>query len=132
MSAANQEALKRSGLRESYLRGEASIKQARTNLRETAVGKGIAKPLRGGKAVKGHTSNPLDIMVASHVVSELRKAERPVDVDRVYAGVPLMPDDEKQTAHRWDYARIKAYAGDKSKEIIIEGKGFNPLWYHPS
>ena len=46
MSAINQELLKQSGLRDEYLRGEFSLKEARTKLRDHAVNLGLAKPTR--------------------------------------------------------------------------------------
>lgn len=46
MSAVNQELLKQSGLRDEYLRGEFSLKEARAKLRDRAVNLGLAKPTR--------------------------------------------------------------------------------------
>lgn len=133
MSTRNQQLLKASGQREAYLRGEATLKDARSVLRETAVSKGIAKPLRTRVREAVRPSNTqLDDFVASHVIKELRDAGKGVDAGRVRYHVPYMDTEDKIQATRWNVGQIKAYASDRSKLITIDEQEVNPLWYHYS
>lgn len=135
MSNANQQMLKMAGLRDKYLTGDASLKDARGKLRETAVAKRIAKPLRRKAGpVTGPVRTKLDDMIAAHVIKTVRDAGKVVDARRVDHYSPYMSDDDKlDMGNRpWDYAKIKAYAGDKRNEIVIDDRVVNPLWYHPS
>lgn len=132
MSAVNREVLKQSGMRESYLRGEVALKDAKSALRQTAVAKGYAKPLRSktpGKAPAASRTG-LDALVTGRVIAELRKAGKQVDPGKVQSRVPHMPTADKQQAVNWTANRIVAYAGDDTHMVWIDGKRVNPLWYH--
>ncbi len=131
MSPANQELLKRAGLREAYLQGHATTKDAKSALRRIAVDKGHAKPLRGKPAPVRKLGSDLDARVAAHIVSTLRKTgNMNVDAGRIHHHVPYMPDEDKATASKWSSGKIRAYAADSDKVIEIEGQQVNPLWYH--
>ncbi len=129
MSATNQELLKRSGFREAYLKGDASLADAKRELRKTAVSKGIAKPLKGKVAARRPGTN-LDLLVASHIVKELRDSGYPVNTDAVYKRVKYMKDGDKEKAEKWKTGQIRAYGGDDANMVEADGERFNPLWYH--
>src|SRR4051812_27593157 len=73
MSPVNQEMLKRAGLREDYLKGNASLSEARRALRPQAVSLGVAKPIRV-KGTGGIIYTPLDAQVAAHLKRTIRDA----------------------------------------------------------
>lgn len=137
MSATSQEILRRSGLRDAYLKGTVTLPNARKVLRDTAVSKGIAKPLRGRTTpVKGPS---LDGMVAMHVATTLAKYGKLVD-QKFYHRVPFIPPELKPEVLKWDASQIRAYGGNTGPEyfardtdgelVYIDGHEFNPLWYH--
>jgi hypothetical protein len=133
MSGASQEILRRSGLRDAYLKGQASLADAKRALRQVAVEKGLARPLRtrAGKPTHKWTPTSLDATIAVHVVKALRDSGRPVNIDRVHDHVKYLDDDIKVQVVRWPVARIRAYASDSDNIIEIPGeKPFNPLWYN--
>lgn len=131
MSAKSQELLKRSGLRESYLKGEASLSDAKAVLRNTAVNKGFARPSRTPKATTISRSSSLDVAVAAHVIRELRDSGRHVNPDHVHRNVRFLPEDVKDQARKWGVGQIRAYAGDESNrvEVDFQDAPYNPLWY---
>lgn len=130
MSAKNQEVLYRSGQRDAYLAGTGNLKDARITLRDRAVDKGFAKPLRNargkGTVEIGYTQAQL---VVSHVIQSLRGAGKTVNADRVAKHVPHMKPSDLALARKWTVGKIKHYASDSDNEVIIEGERFNPLWY---
>lgn len=127
MSAANQELLKRSGQRDAYLRGEATLTDARKSLRNTAVGKGIAKPLKTAKkALLPATPDS----VADHVIREFSQAHVEFNATKLRNNIEYMPEADKRMILKAKVDKIKQYAGDKSKDIIYsDGEKRNPLWY---
>jgi len=131
MSASNQEILRRSGQREAYLRGEVTLKDARSVLRVVAVRLGLAKPLRPSKRpVVGRMLSDLDVQVASHIVRVLRQSGRKPNVDKIHKNIVYLPEEDLQVMEHADAGRITAYAGDGTKYVIFDGKPQNPLWYH--
>lgn len=135
MSPASQELLKRSGLRDAYLKGEATLTNARSTLRDKAVRKGLVKPTKAQQARQRKsvgTPSALDAKVASHIVHELRQANYTVSTDLVYKHVPFMSEEDKRKAATWKAGQIRAYAGDDDNMVEVGGERFNPLWYHYS
>lgn len=141
MSAANQEVLKRSGLRDAYLKGEATLPSAKRALRDTAVALGFAKPLRQ-RATTTRIHQPrqetLDGLVAQHVARTLAQAGKLVS-HKFYYRVPFLPSATKVEVLKWDASKIRAYGGHSEPEylardtddelVYIDGAPFNPLWY---
>lgn len=129
MSAASQHLLKQSGMRDAYLRGEVSLKDARGTLRQKAVSKGFAKPLRV-KVTEPYKRTPLDIRIGAFVTQTLRDGGKAPNVGKVYERVAYLPDRVKERIQHWGIGQIKAYAGDSDNIIIIDGIEINPLWYN--
>ena len=138
MSATSQEILRRSGLRDAYLKGTVGLPDARKVLRDTAVSKGFAKPLRT-RATPPAKGPSLDGMVAMHVATTLAKHGKLVD-QKFYYRVPFIPPELKPEVLKWDASQIRAYGGHNDPEyyardtdgelVYIDGHPFNPLWYH--
>lgn len=128
MSGANQELLRRSGLREEYLKGEASLKDARAVLRSHAVGKGIAKPPRVSISLPGRS---LDDQVAGYVYRTLSGDRRPnVNYLSIRTHITHLPPVVKPDVLHWSAGQMKAYAADPENAVSVNGQNINPLWYH--
>jgi hypothetical protein len=131
MNAKSQEVLRTAGLKDAYLRGDASLTDARKGLRSKAVEKGFAKPLRQAKQAVAKTSRGnIDTAVAAHIVHALKKANFIPNIGRIHNSVPFMPEEDKDKALRFTSAQIRAYAGDSTKLVTIDGEQRNPLWYN--
>lgn len=132
MSPVSQEILRRSGLRDSYLKGETSLADARGALRDKAVSKSLVKPTKAqlAKSRQRIGTTALDTMITAHVIHEMRQAGYTIDGGAVASRVPYMPQKDKVQATKWKVGQIRAYAGDDDNVIIIDGEEFNPLWYH--
>jgi hypothetical protein len=130
MSPTSQELLRRSGKRESYLKGETSLSEAKASLRQAAVSLGVAKPLPKRKNTGRVTRTALDIKVAAYITETVRNAGRPVNQARVDENVVFIPDDVIGDVPKWDYGHIK-YAARKGSEyeIDVEGMKRNGFWY---
>lgn len=135
MSGSSQEILRRSGLRDAYLKGTVRLTDARKALRDTAVSKGLAKPLRPRKG-KAPAGPSLDGLVAMHVARTLAQNSYPVG-PKFYQRVGYLPEELKPSVLNWSLSQIRAYAGEDNPArdaddelVIIDGQPFNPLWYH--
>lgn len=128
MSGANQELLKRSGLREAYLKGDASLQDAKHALRPEAVRRGIAKGLRPVLPTPGRS---LDDQVAGYVYRTVTGDRRPtVNYNTIRKNVTHLPPGVKPDVLNWTPGKIKAYAADTANVIDVDGTQINPLWYH--
>lgn len=129
MTGANQELLRRSGLREQYLTGEANLSDARQSLRNTAVRRGLAKPLR--QPTPSPTRN-LDDIVAGYVYRTLTGDKRPkVNYNNIRRNITHLPTNVKPAVTNWTAGKIKAYGADNTNIVTnSQGKDVNPLWYH--
>jgi hypothetical protein len=130
MNPVSQEALKRAGLREQYLRGEVALGDAKKSLRQKAVQLGVARPIKP-KPLKYTIRTSLDARIAAHLKTEVRAAGKPLNEQSVDINVRLVPDDITTDVVTWDYAQIK-HAGRKGSEYetVIDGHQRNPFWYH--
>lgn len=138
MSAANQEVLKRSGLRDAYLKGDASLADAKSVLRPQAIALGAAKPVRVRGRVSRETSLPsklmrtaLDIRIAAHLKTTVRAEGKNVN-DRTVEQEMIWLDNGSEDMTKWSYGQIK-YAGRKDSEYNRwddDGVKHNPFWYH--
>jgi hypothetical protein len=132
MSPVNQELLKRSGMRDAYLKGQASIADAKRTLRDKAVDLKIVKPLRSRKtATKGRVLTSLDKMIATHLKTTLRAEGKNVNDRTVEAEIVYLGDNADTQILKWDYGRIK-HAGRRGSEyeVEVDGATHNPFWYH--
>lgn len=131
MSVTNREALKQSGMREAYLRGETTLRDARTALRGTAVQKGYARPVTGtASPTAPAVAGSLDSIVTGHVVRELRKAGLHPNPQKLRKRIPHMTNAEKRRVEKMSAAEMRAYASDSDNMIEIDDEPVNPLWYH--
>ncbi len=131
MSAKNQEILRRSGMRESYLKGDASITEAKKALRGQAVEKGFAKRLKGAiKRTVTARRRSLDEFVASRIVRGLRDKGKEPNVATIVRNVEYLPDDVYDRANTLTGDDIIRYATDSGNVITVDNRTFNPLWYH--
>jgi hypothetical protein len=137
LGAVQQEVLKRSGTKDTYLRGESTLADAKRKLRGTAVNLGlttpvkprVAKPAAGSRArldefIKG--------IVAQNILKKTREAGKFPDPRTVLDEVDtLTPDTYDPAMRKWDYAELK-YAGRQGSEysVWIDGREHNPFWYH--
>lgn len=132
MSPVNQELLKRSGLREDYLRGNVSLGIARQSVRPQAVSLGVAKPPRPSTSPLSYViKTPLDARVAAHLKGTVRAEGRPVNDQHVDENISLAPEDVLSPALGWSYGEFK-HAGRAGSEYesLVDGKTRNPFWYH--
>lgn len=135
MPAVKQEALKRSGLRDAFLKGEVTYTDARKALRGKAEERGIVKALRarGAKAKTSALSAAIKkrrkeeaYTFSQHLMSQLRRANKQHDPSTVVAGSFYIQEDDVETL---DYEGIKERAKDKNFEMEIGGHSVNPYWY---
>lgn len=132
MAPAKQELLKRSGTRDSYLRGETTLRDAKEALRPQAVSHGIAKPLRQRAKTPAAGMTALDIRVLQYTTGKLREHGKQVNMRTVNAQLPFFGDMADEEMLRWDIGEIK-HAGRKGSEyetVDAGGVTHNPFWYH--
>lgn len=131
MSPFNQELLKRSGQREAYLRGQASLADAKAALRPKAIAANLAKPLRSAKKIASGRITALDRMIAEHLKRTVRAEGKDVN-DRTVENQMVWLDNGTDAMTTWSYGQVK-YAGRKGSEyerVDTEGVTHNPFWYH--
>lgn len=130
LTAVQQEILNRAGLRESYLRGETTLAEAKRTLRPQAVSAGVAKPTRQRGQQIRRTITPLDIMVRNHFARTMREANRPVNPITITKEFEYL-DEPSEEMLGWEYGEFK-YAGRTGSEyeVFVDGQKHNPFWYH--
>ncbi len=138
MPAVKQEVLKRSGQRDAFLAGTITFTDAKKLLRQTAVQKGIVKPVRA-RAPRSGKDKPrvgpslrrqsIDRAneIALTLLAVLRRAGKDPSVPTVVAGSNFIQEDDVLSL---DYEGIKERARDKDYEMIVNGSTFNPYWYN--
>lgn len=127
LPAVKQEVIKRSGLREKFLRGEVSFTDARKTLREQAVKASIVKPLRTPKPKKMSLSRARQGYIAQYLLNTLRSAGKTPRVPTVYAGSQFIEEDDVETL---TYSQIAERARDERYVVTLNGERFNPYWYN--
>jgi hypothetical protein len=136
MDAVKQEILKQAGMRDSYLRGESTLADAKRSLRPRAISLNVAKPVKPsnrGKTPRFGIRTALDRLVAAHVKRTLHTAGTPVNEHTVDEESVWYDGDDGVL--RWGPGQIK-YAGRKHSEyerIEHTSSGpitHNPFWYH--
>lgn len=129
MSAPNQEMLRRSGLRDAYLRGEVKLSEARRSLRQTAVDLGIARPLPA-RTVAPTRQQTVEALIARHIKDVLDANGKHYDSQMIDNNVGRIPGIVKPFVGQWDYQAIKDAASEGSPfERIENAIRFNPFWY---
>lgn len=132
MTPVKQELLKRSGKQDAYLRGEATLADAKNALRPTAIAKNLAKPLRP-KAQPAYTQTALDIRIARYIIRKLDgKTRKPVNTRTVYSENQYLGDNADEGMLVWSEGDIK-HAGRRGSEyetVDASGNTHNPFWYH--
>jgi hypothetical protein len=145
MNPFSQELLKRSGTRETYLRGETSLADAKSVLRLPAVGKGLARPVMlGPKPPPGHVSRETGRIGMSlrvrqnvavrHIIGELEASGYEVAREKMYNRSHYIPENKVDDAAGWSTGRIRYEAGLQSNIVDVElSYGMvahvNPFWY---
>lgn len=131
MSASSQEILKRSGLREAYLKGDISLSAAKSALREKAVERGIAKPLRAKKSQEVRSRRAsLDAFIASRIVQKISSRKPDFNARNLAKRLVHLPEKDQIKARTWEIEDIVRYAADPENVITVDGQTFNPLWYN--
>jgi len=129
MPAVKQEVLKRSGLRDAFLKGQTTYTEAKKALRPKAVAKGVARPVRARIAAKPKKIDKARARagyIAQAWAYQLRRAEKEYNPATVYAGSQFV---EEADAESLTYAQIKERASDPDYVVTINGNTFNPYWY---
>lgn len=138
MSAANQEVLKRSGKRDSYLKGEVTFNEAKRALRDVAVGLGVVKPLRVRRPAervltdeeKRYVSD-LNILAARYVATIKEATGKDANVARVMYNMQFAPPQVQYKMSRMSYSDIKRNAVDPTNIMELpDGRLWNPFWYN--
>lgn len=127
LPAVKQEVIKRSGLRDKFLKGEVTYTDARKLLREVAVQNNVVKPLRTPKPKRMSLSRARQGYIAQYLLTTLRSAGKNPRVPTVYAGSQFIEDDDVETL---TYSQIAARAADENYVVNINGERFNPYWYN--
>lgn len=132
MSGASQEILRMSGMRDQYLKGEASLADAKKGLRQQAVSKGYAKPTKNDiqKArLDKHVSSAAHVVAKT--VAKLRDGGKEVNPANMLRRMAALDDASLGYISNLPYEEIRRYAADKDQMITLpDGTQFNPLWYH--
>lgn len=128
MSARNQEVLRQAGMRDKYLTGDATLADAKRQLRLIAFHKGYRKPRRTPVTP---TSN-LDAANAGHLYRAMSMAHKPVDERAIRRNISHLPAGMKPDFQKWSDTQIRAYASDDENLVPVGGRMINPVWYHPS
>lgn len=138
MSPFNQELLKRSGKREAYLRGEGTLGEAKSSLREKAIGKGLAKPIRPRTVSRETSTGPSETLkrniAARHIITALNDAGYEVASQRVFNRAEFLPSDRLDEIPRYSVGRIRYEAGLQANVLDVEMQygivaQVNPFWY---
>jgi hypothetical protein len=126
-----QELLKRSGTRDSYLRGETTLADAKTALRPKGIAAGVAKPVRGSQKPVRMTTD-LDRRIERYLKIKLPGNVEKYNPRTIEAQNPFLGDMAEEGMLRWDLGEIK-YAGREGSEyetVDANGVTHNPFWYH--
>lgn len=135
MSAAKQEILSRTGLREAYLRGETTQVEAKRKLRTEAIRLGVAKPVRPKRAVAPSPvvrRDRLRQMIALHLGNTVQAAQKQPNWNTIDREIDWLDEpDVTQDKTQWSYGQFK-YAARVGSEYDHwdNGKRHNPFFYH--
>jgi len=134
MSPISQQILKESGQRDAYLRGEATLGEARKQLRNRAVSMGLARPPRVPPVtVAPSRRDAINRQVARHLKSTYAGAGKTFNGRTIDANVDNIPDYVIGQVDAWDYEQLKQASRQGSPfeyDRIEDGVRYNPFWYH--
>lgn len=130
MPTVNQEILKRSGLRDAYLKGETTLAEAKRSLRPQAISLGAAKPVRSRAPKQVRPVTPLDILIRTRFLNKVRDAGRPVNTKTVATQFQFVQPEQGMLT--WEYPEFKYAGRDGSEYEVVDSDGHrhNPFWYH--
>lgn len=129
MSPVNQEILKRSGQRDAYLRGEATLADAKRSLRPKAIALKLARPLRTKAQPATVSLTALDLQIADRLKSVAREAGKEVNSRNVDQRIKHLKTPTRAMT-KWQYSQF-AHAA-KAPEYMAqddEGNTFSVFWY---
>jgi hypothetical protein len=129
MSPVNQEILKRSGQRDAYLRGEATLADAKRSLRPKAIALKLARPLRAKVQPAVRTLTALDMQIADRLKSVVREQGKVVNSNNVDRRIKHLKTPTRDMT-KWSYSQF-AHAANAPQYTTHddEGNSFNPFWY---
>lgn len=131
MNPRSQQILESSGMRDSYLRGETTLAEARRKLRETAVNLGVAKPLPQRPSTQPMSrSQQIRAQIDRFLVRTLVTAGKNVNPNTVRKYSVMIPEWVIDDVPTWDAGQIASAAQRGSIFDIAEGAALaNPFWY---
>lgn len=133
MSALKQKVLKDSGQREAYLRGDATLADAKRALRSKAVNLGIVKAPKSKAPSRVVRSLPSEDAVVQHMYTQLTggHVNGRVNVGTLRKHSKLMRQDQLSRVMSMMRQDIRNAGNDPSEKVVTsEGKEINPFWYH--
>lgn len=127
MTPFKQELLKRSGTRDSYLRGQSTLAEAKAALRPAAIAKKIARPLKASTRI----ITDLDKRIGRYLITKLSGEGKQVNVRTVAEENEYLSVNADEGMLHWDTGRLK-HAGRQGSEYEVWDNGVkhNPFWYH--
>jgi hypothetical protein len=132
MAGPTQEILRQSGMREQYLKGEISLKDAREALRKSAVKQGVAKPNAKDKlrtSLESHVDHAAS--VAIRVGIKLRAEGKKVNSVNMIRNMSYLSTESLDEVDTMSVIEIRAFAGNEDNVIELpNGRRVNPLWYN--
>jgi hypothetical protein len=125
LTPAQQRVLDTTGNREKYLKGEITLTEAKRELREQAIQRGIAKPLR---TLKERAITNILTVAEQRIISEKSSAIRKDTVER---NVDRMTVPQRRLAARVSYEELAELGRDNERlEVDTDtGEEWNPFWY---
>lgn len=136
MDAVKQEILKRSGLRDAYLKGESTLVEARRKLRTEAIQLGVAKPVKQRRQTAPSPTvrrDRLKQMIALHLGNTVQAAQKQPNWNTIDREIDWLDDpDATEDKTRWSYGQFKyaAREGSEYDRYDSSGKRHNPFFYH--
>lgn len=138
MTAVKQEILKRSGLRDAYLKGESTLVEARRKLRIEAINLGVAKPVKSRRTNVKVSSpevrrNRLKQMIALHLGNTVQAAQKQPNWNTIDEEIDWLDEpDTTEDKTRWSYGQFKyaAREGSEYDRYDARGRRHNPFFYH--
>lgn len=133
MLPVKQELLKRSGTRDSYLRGQSTLADAKNALRPKAVAAKLARPLRPKKTTHlPWVVTDLDKRIERYLKDKLPGRVEKYNPRTIEAEIPFLGDNADPLMLRWDIGEIKHAGREGSEYEVVDNQGVthNPFWYH--
>ena len=146
MDAVKQNIISKAGKRDAYLRGEITFTDAKRSLRNEAVERGIARPLKRRYGQGENRTDALKRRIADLLWRTTRqqvptnyqrvKGLTPSSKERIEENVVNYLDDPEPEMLQWDFGDFqtaaKGYEVNGKRYLVFDGAGNqrNPFWYH--